>query len=597
MKRKHLETIGLILLAAVAVALCYFVPPRLHNSDSTPSATHGHSYIYISDPTCTEQGYTTYACSCGDSYVADYVPALTHEFIDSSCQNCGALSDEIAYTEIDSAEDIYALSRILAPEQIKGNIYGAGYDVNQDLSRFEYPGNITDVPSKIEYLSTAAYKLTSDVSLTIQQNNDVTYFLGIGSTEYPFKGIFNGNGKTVTLNSNGIIALNSYDNHQIGLFGNIQNAKIANVDVNVNTDILVNKCLDVIKLGVLAGFADKSQISNCNVAIANSKVGVNFHPGETDVHKAHIGGIVGESSFTIIRNSAVNLTDATLMAQGYDVSKYESMYAYFSVGGILGFSEPGSDNTNHIGRIGNQLVNCNVVSINEKQHNVIFASVLKGDEVTAGGLVGCTFNNFIATNCSVNISNGNIVAQKTGTTDTAIFGTNAGGIVGRLEHTGELYNCSVNGDYMNIISCSPENYSTAGGIVGFDVGPYHRDVVSINKCSINGNGTSKIILIIKADPSINKWNALGGIAGGSSYQIADCTVKDVTLVNKSEDVDKIFIGGFCGIMNYSHFWRSGEYFEATKATGVNGCTSSGLKFDAAVNAVIKEEIGFMQYKG
>ena len=40
----------------------------------------GHNYnAVITDPTCTEQGYTTYTCSrCGDSYVADYIDALGH---------------------------------------------------------------------------------------------------------------------------------------------------------------------------------------------------------------------------------------------------------------------------------------------------------------------------------------------------------------------------------------------------------------------------------------------------------------------------------------------------------------------------------------
>ncbi len=41
--------------------------------------THECSYnAVVTAPTCTEQGYTTYTCVCGDSYVADYVDALGH---------------------------------------------------------------------------------------------------------------------------------------------------------------------------------------------------------------------------------------------------------------------------------------------------------------------------------------------------------------------------------------------------------------------------------------------------------------------------------------------------------------------------------------
>ncbi len=42
----------------------------------------GHDYVaVVTAPTCTEKGFTTYTCSrCGDSYVADYVDALGHDF-------------------------------------------------------------------------------------------------------------------------------------------------------------------------------------------------------------------------------------------------------------------------------------------------------------------------------------------------------------------------------------------------------------------------------------------------------------------------------------------------------------------------------------
>lgn len=42
---------------------------------------HDHSYTKtVTPPTCTEDGYTTYTCSCGTSYKADYVAALGHDF-------------------------------------------------------------------------------------------------------------------------------------------------------------------------------------------------------------------------------------------------------------------------------------------------------------------------------------------------------------------------------------------------------------------------------------------------------------------------------------------------------------------------------------
>jgi len=42
---------------------------------------HSHSYTAaVTPPTCTEGGYTTYTCTCGDSYVSDYTEANGHSW-------------------------------------------------------------------------------------------------------------------------------------------------------------------------------------------------------------------------------------------------------------------------------------------------------------------------------------------------------------------------------------------------------------------------------------------------------------------------------------------------------------------------------------
>ena len=43
------------------------------------ATTHEHSYdAVVTAPTCTEKGYTTHTCACGDSYVDTYTDALGH---------------------------------------------------------------------------------------------------------------------------------------------------------------------------------------------------------------------------------------------------------------------------------------------------------------------------------------------------------------------------------------------------------------------------------------------------------------------------------------------------------------------------------------
>ena len=49
---------------------------------------HTHNYTEtVTSPTCTEQGFTTHTCSCGDSYVDTYVDALGHNFVDYVSNN------------------------------------------------------------------------------------------------------------------------------------------------------------------------------------------------------------------------------------------------------------------------------------------------------------------------------------------------------------------------------------------------------------------------------------------------------------------------------------------------------------------------------
>ena len=68
MKRKLLMTTLMLTLAVCSIL-------------GLTACGHEHSYTTsVVAPTCTEKGYTTYTCSCGDSYVDDYVVALGHNF-------------------------------------------------------------------------------------------------------------------------------------------------------------------------------------------------------------------------------------------------------------------------------------------------------------------------------------------------------------------------------------------------------------------------------------------------------------------------------------------------------------------------------------
>ena len=45
-----------------------------------PELNHNHVYTAtVTNPTCTEKGFTTYSCNCGDTYIDDYSDAAGHK--------------------------------------------------------------------------------------------------------------------------------------------------------------------------------------------------------------------------------------------------------------------------------------------------------------------------------------------------------------------------------------------------------------------------------------------------------------------------------------------------------------------------------------
>lgn len=70
-------------------------PEPEHDSDLSSETVivptvHTHSYTAtVVEPTCSEEGYTLYTCSCGDSYKSDYTETTAHKFINTTCDWCG----------------------------------------------------------------------------------------------------------------------------------------------------------------------------------------------------------------------------------------------------------------------------------------------------------------------------------------------------------------------------------------------------------------------------------------------------------------------------------------------------------------------------
>ena len=112
-------------------------------------ASHTHSYsTAVTAPTCTEKGYTTYTCSCGESYVDDYTDALGHNYENGVCTRCGAVEPNLNEGKISvSNERAKAGEEVTVSVSIENNpgimvmVLGIDYDSSKlELTGFENAG-------------------------------------------------------------------------------------------------------------------------------------------------------------------------------------------------------------------------------------------------------------------------------------------------------------------------------------------------------------------------------------------------------------------------------------------------------------------------
>ena len=65
----------------------YYLSFYAKNADYSEDHVHNHISA-VAEPTCTEAGYTTYTCACGDTYTVEGAPATGHTYVRGICA-CG----------------------------------------------------------------------------------------------------------------------------------------------------------------------------------------------------------------------------------------------------------------------------------------------------------------------------------------------------------------------------------------------------------------------------------------------------------------------------------------------------------------------------
>ena len=121
-----------------------------YKADEVAALGHKHTTV-VTAPTCTEAGFTTYTCACGDTYKADEVPATGHKFINGTCTVCGevyvpttVLGDWTLVTELKDGDRVLigvaAYGKLLSAEKVSATSF---YNKGVDYSATDFSG-VTD---------------------------------------------------------------------------------------------------------------------------------------------------------------------------------------------------------------------------------------------------------------------------------------------------------------------------------------------------------------------------------------------------------------------------------------------------------------------
>lgn len=265
------------------------------------------------------------------------------------------------------------------------------------------------------------YILMNDVDLS-----SVTNWTPIGNKDVPFTGVFNGNGYSVKN-----LSVTEVSNKSVGLFGDINNATVANVYIE-KVNIKINNPYQVAYyVGAVAGVINSSNVLNCSASGC-----VDVTAGGT-LCIGGIAGYVSEGNSTIMNclNTANIQAAGALSDDGFGLGSV--IYAH--VGGMAGI-----------------VYNGNTISRCMNKGNI---GVTPLNYVYSGGICGSALYNAPITDCA---NNGEISVNGMAT---------VGGICGQSHSIANCYNTGS-------ISVDNESDSKLGGIAGTTQFNMSRAIVS-----------------------------------------------------------------------------------------------------------------------
>ena len=565
-------------------------------TDSTTESV-GHNYIFKTIlPTCTEQGITIYTCSrCSDNYTDSPTDPIGHNYFvtniaatcnsegysNHTCSNCGDFYDDnyIPKTAHRFNGTVCIYCDVEAPsESLTSDVeWYNEYNMIFTLTTAEQLAGFSElVNSGANFVNKTVY-LGADIDLRYLE------WIPIGNEEYPFEGIFSGNGYTIS--SLKIYTSSSY----VGLFGKvtgkisnikIDNASICVSDVHQYISIICGYSTSDIKNAEVDGYLD-APYSNCVggiVGYTTAQISDASSIAEI-VGSDYVGGIAGcVCSATAVYENLINYGNikggkytagvaGNLSATGVSYIKLVENYGNISgtshTGGLFGYvcgiensiitdSVSASDVSGeyYVGAIAGEAVNVKISACSNEGSSVSASScIIDGVNYFAylGGYVG----------------RGYIVEKCHNSTDISYVsrGSYVGGIAGYLTHS--VNDCSNEGDIFG--------YDSVGGLVGYI-----------------STGTSVTLSHLVNSGEICGNSYVGGIVGqwtyGNTFVVVGC--ENFGNVSGSDH-----LGGIAGSLNQisNNLLTVSGVVNYGNVTGTNGWVGGLFGYvDGSTSSVVKE---------
>ena len=340
------------------------------------------------------------------------------------------------------------------------------------------------------------FKMMADVDLTefLEDENPSQGWQPVGNSSVNFKGILDGNGKTITG-----LWINRRNTDYVGLFGKTANATIKDVKIVAN-DVVGNDAVSV-----LSGYSEYSTFSNVSVSVSKIQ------------GRSFVGGLAGDTGDNIMLSG--NTVAVTIIASGD------------CVGGIIGRNKTPKKLTisdcqvNNSKITGNHRVGgaCGSILGNHSDGNTMSACYIHADIIgcnRVGGICGESENY----EHTINMTNCGYMGNVSGA-------SNVGGMIGYCRRIWDNYD-SLNGCFSVGSVSATDDY--VGGLVGYDY-----SVNDISNCFFNGSVSGKNyvggLVGMKDHGTISKSYCSASVLGnryvGGLIGYTSCTLKTSAVIN------------------------------------------------------------------